>query len=94
MSEKIYDIPADVAQRAWIDENKYRAMYERSVEDPDGFWAEQAKEFVTWSKPWKKVPTGASMPGISISNGSRAASSTSPGTASTGTSPGAAIKRR
>ena len=42
MSEKIYDIPADVAQRAWIDENKYRAMYAHSVKDPDGFWAEQA----------------------------------------------------
>ena len=55
MSEKIYDVPADVTRRAWIDENKYQAMYERSVKDPDGFWAEQAKQFVTWSKPWSKV---------------------------------------
>ena len=30
-------------------------MYERSVKDPDGFWAEQAREFITWSKPWTKV---------------------------------------
>ncbi len=30
-------------------------MYQRSVEDPNGFWAEQAKEFVTWSKPWDSV---------------------------------------
>jgi acetyl-CoA synthetase len=52
---KVYDIPADVAKRAWIDEKKYKEMYERSVEDPDGFWAEQAKKFVTWSKPWSKV---------------------------------------
>ena len=55
MSEKIYDVPADVTRRAWIDEKKYQAMYERSVKDPDGFWAEQAKQFVTWSKPWSKV---------------------------------------
>ncbi len=55
MSEKIYEVPADVAQRAWIDEGKYQAMYQRSVKDPDGFWAEQAREFVTWFKPWTKV---------------------------------------
>ncbi len=55
MSEKIYNVPADAAKRAWIDEKKYQEMYARSVSDPDGFWAEQAKEFVTWSKPWTKV---------------------------------------
>src|SRR3989344_7572078 len=55
VSEKIYSIPADVARRAWIDEKKYQAMYARSVNDPDGFWAEQAREFVTWFKPWTKV---------------------------------------
>ncbi len=55
MSEKIYNVPAEVAKRAWIDAAKYRAMYERSVTDPDGFWAEQAREFVTWFKPWTRV---------------------------------------
>jgi len=52
---KIYDVPADVAQRAFIDAKQYQQMYERSVNDPDGFWAEQAKIFVSWSKPWTKV---------------------------------------
>jgi acetyl-CoA synthetase len=55
VSEKIYDVPAAVASHAWIDEKKYQEMYARSIEDPDGFWAEQAQEFVTWSKPWTKV---------------------------------------
>ncbi len=54
-SEKIYAIPAEVAQRAWVDDNQYKAMYERSVKDPDGFWGDQAKAFVTWSKPWTRV---------------------------------------
>jgi acetyl-CoA synthetase len=52
---KIYDVPADVARRAFIDAQKYQQMYERSVQDPDGFWAEQAQAFVTWSKPWTRV---------------------------------------
>lgn len=33
---------------------KYRAFYERSIKDPDGFWAEQAK-LVDWAKPFAKV---------------------------------------
>jgi acetyl-CoA synthetase len=53
--EKVYNIPADTAKRAFIDAKKYQTMYERSVKDPDGFWAEQAKAFVTWSQPWTRV---------------------------------------
>src|SRR5439155_25160660 len=33
---------------------KYRALYDRSVSDPDGFWNEQA-ERITWFKKWKTV---------------------------------------
>jgi len=32
----------------------YKKTYARSVEDPEGFWAEQASSF-QWSKPWDKV---------------------------------------
>ncbi len=53
--EKIYEVPAGVAQRAYVDDKKYREMYAHSIENPDGFWAEQAKELVTWFKPWAKV---------------------------------------
>jgi acetyl-CoA synthetase len=33
---------------------EYHTAYKQSVEDPEGFWAEIAQEFV-WKKPWKKV---------------------------------------
>jgi acetyl-CoA synthetase len=52
---KLYPVPAAVAKRAHIDAKKYKALYERSLKNPDAFWAEQAKQFVTWSKPWSKV---------------------------------------
>ena len=54
MSEKIYDVPADWAKRAWVDHAKYRDMYARSISDPNGFWTEQAKR-VGWIKPFTKV---------------------------------------
>jgi len=54
-AEKVYDIPAAVAQHAHINSKKYQELYDYSVRDPDGFWAEQAQQFVTWSKPWTRV---------------------------------------
>ena len=38
MESKIYDVPADWKRRAYIDEAKYKAMYEASVRDPEAFW--------------------------------------------------------
>ena len=56
MSEdKVYPVPSETAAHAWIDEATYKAMYQRSVDDPEGFWAEQASEFLHWFKPWDKV---------------------------------------
>ena len=51
MSEdKIYEVPANIAARAYLDDTQYQAMYARSVEDPEGFWAEQAEKFITWGR--------------------------------------------
>src|SRR5437588_603310 len=66
MSEKTYDVSADWSKRAWVDDAKYREMYARSVSDPNGFWAEQAKR-VDWMKPFTKVENASFAPGnISI----------------------------
>jgi len=66
MSEKIYDVSADWAKRAFIDSAKYREMYARSVNDPNGFWSEQAKR-IGWIKHFTKVENASFAPGkISI----------------------------
>ena len=54
MSEKIYPVSAEWAQRAFINEAKYKDMYARSIADPDGFWAEQGKR-IDWMTPFTKV---------------------------------------
>jgi acetyl-CoA synthetase len=53
--EKLYPVPAAIAAKAHIDADKYATLYKRSVEDPDGFWSEQANHFVSWFKPWDSV---------------------------------------
>ncbi|GLR91494.1 acetate--CoA ligase [Bradyrhizobium iriomotense] len=66
MSEKIYDVPAEWAKRAWVDQAKYKDMYARSISDPHGFWAEQAKR-VDWMKAPTKIDNVSFAPGnISI----------------------------
>jgi acetyl-CoA synthetase len=54
LSGKVYDVPAQWASRAYLDETKYREMYARSIKDPDGFWGEHGKR-IHWSKPFTKV---------------------------------------
>jgi len=53
--EKIYNVIANFADQSLLNESQYQSMYKRSLEDSDGFWAEQAEQLIDWYKPWKKV---------------------------------------
>ena len=55
MSEKTYPVDAEFAAQANINAEQYKEMYQRSVEDPEGFWSEQAEKYVSWFKPWDKT---------------------------------------
>ena len=50
-----YDIPTAVQGQTAIDPETYRQMYERSVRDPEGFWAEHAEKQVEWFQKWDQV---------------------------------------
>ena len=51
----LYPVPEHFKAGAAIDLERYRAMYAESVNSPDTFWAEQAKQFLTWQQPWTQV---------------------------------------
>ncbi|MFA5040120.1 MAG: acetate--CoA ligase [Bdellovibrionales bacterium] len=46
-----------VSSSAWINEKKYKDLYEQSINDPEAFWGEQGKT-LDWIKPYKKVRSG------------------------------------
>lgn len=50
----LFPVSDDWAKRAWVDAAQYEKLYERSVNDPDGFWAEHGKR-VDWIRPFTKV---------------------------------------
>jgi acetyl-CoA synthetase len=54
MADTVYPVPANWAENALIDEARYQEMYQRSVEDAEGFWREEARR-VDWIKPFTKV---------------------------------------
>ena len=54
MDTQIYPVPEAVKSRALIDDAGYQQMYERSVNDNEAFWAEQAQR-IDWMKPFSKV---------------------------------------
>ncbi|HHB93206.1 MAG TPA: acetate--CoA ligase [Thioploca sp.] len=60
---KVYDISPEIAAKAYITDEKYQEMYARSISDPDSFWSEQAKEFLTWFKDWDSVQSGSYLEG-------------------------------
>jgi acetyl-CoA synthetase len=51
---KTYAVDAATAERALINAADYDEMYQKSVTDNEGFWAEQA-ERIDWIKPFSKV---------------------------------------
>ena len=47
---------ADAVRRAaQLSQEDYKRLYRQSIEQPDTFWAEQAKGFLDWITPWHTV---------------------------------------
>jgi acetyl-CoA synthetase len=54
--ERVFQPQEGFARQAAVSSmDQYKQMYKRSVDDPDGFWAEQAENELEWFKKWEKV---------------------------------------
>ncbi len=54
MSETLHPVPAEWAKNALIDQKAYHEKYQRSVNDPEGFWREEARR-IDWIRPFTQV---------------------------------------
>ena len=52
--DQIFPVPDAVAAAAHITNDQYLEMYKQSVDDPEGFWAEQGKR-IDWIKPYSEI---------------------------------------
>ena len=62
MTDKIYEVPAEAAKRAFVNAERYGKMYAASLKDPNAFWAEHGKR-IDWMKPFTKVKNTSFGPG-------------------------------
>jgi acetyl-CoA synthetase len=54
MTDAVYPVPEEWAEKALIDADRYQAMYRESVENPDSFWRREAQR-IDWIRPFSKV---------------------------------------
>ncbi|MEO0411702.1 MAG: acetate--CoA ligase [Pseudomonadota bacterium] len=52
--DPMYRVPQHIADNTKCTNEQYLAMYKRSIEDPEGFWAEHGKR-LDWFKPYTQV---------------------------------------
>jgi acetyl-CoA synthetase len=52
---EIFEIPKNSPPNNAISAQEYFSLYRRSVDDPKGFWSEQAAELLYWRKRWHSV---------------------------------------
>ncbi len=50
-----HPVKEEFKSTAHITEEQYHEMYKASLEDADTFWADQAKQFLSWDKPFDSV---------------------------------------
>lgn len=50
-----HQIPEAFLENVHIKPEDYQRLYQQSVDNPEAFWDEQAKAFLSWDQPWKTV---------------------------------------
>jgi acetyl-CoA synthetase len=53
-ADTLFEPPAEIANAAWVDAAAYARMYEQSIRDPEGFWAEHGRR-IDWIEPYTRV---------------------------------------
>jgi len=65
MTDEVYPVPREWAEKALINADSYAEMYRESVEDPDSFWRREAQR-IDWIKPFTKVKNTSFKEPVSI----------------------------
>ncbi|MGI9346080.1 MAG: acetyl-coenzyme A synthetase N-terminal domain-containing protein, partial [Gammaproteobacteria bacterium] len=53
-----YPPPEEAQSHNYIDSEEYRRLYQLSIEQPETFYREQARNYLDWIRPFSKVYSG------------------------------------
>lgn len=58
---RIFNPPSKGGENAYVKNiEEYKAQYKRSMDDPEGYWADRTEELITWDKNGTKCSIGIS----------------------------------
>jgi acetyl-CoA synthetase len=53
MEKRVFEPVKDFVDQAYIkDMEEYKKLWERSIQDPEGFWGDMGEEYLDWFKKW------------------------------------------
>ena len=53
--EKVYPVPDEFAKNTVVNQAQYERLYRESIEQPEIFWADRAREFLDWNSDFDKT---------------------------------------
>ena len=64
-THKWYDVHLPHFQEIAYVKNReeYERLYRQSISDPESFWDEQARKYLTWEKEWETIERPAEIQG-------------------------------
>ena len=55
MPSSLYSVPEAIAKNTLLDAKTYQHLYNESINNPEKFWGDQARQLISWSRPWSEV---------------------------------------
>ena len=55
MTKDIYKVPDNVKSNSLMTNDEYKNLYNKSIENPEKFWSDQAHKYLDWDSEWTNV---------------------------------------
>ncbi len=55
MTKDIYKVPDNIKSNSLMTNDEYKNLYNKSIENPEKFWSDQAHKYLDWDSEWTKV---------------------------------------
>ena len=55
MTEDIYKVPDNIKSNSLMTNDEYKNLYNKSIENPEKFWSDQAHKYLDWDSEWTNV---------------------------------------
>ena len=53
--ETIYEPSEETVKNAVISNDEFEKLYQQSINNPDQFWDQQARNYLSWDQEWETV---------------------------------------